>query len=119
MTFSDPTLTLLSRLGITPFESFVATIFLFVGFVSDRLNNDNNNHNYNNRKSASRPVSNDVVRTPESAFRNVRVPFHSRYFEFRFTDAAIHDKTFRVHYLDEGDPSSHEVILCLHGLPFW
>ena len=28
-------------------------------------------------------------------------------------------KSLRAHYLDEGDPDSREVILCLHGEPFW
>ena len=37
----------------------------------------------------------------------------------RTLPSCFFQKSLRAHYLDEGDPDSQEVILCLHGEPFW
>ena len=113
MTFDDPTLELMSRLTINPIESVIGSVFLLVGFLCNILNI------IPARITNSDPISTRIVRTPESAFSNVDSPFRARYFWARYSDNLIDDKSFRVHYLDEGDPKSSEVILCLHGLPFW
>ena len=113
MTVYDPTIELLNKLEISPIESIVGALFLLLGFLCNIVNLDralNKNSHY---------ISSDIVRTPESAFKKVESPFRARYFTARYSDNVISSKTFRVHYLDEGDPYSREVILCLHGLPFW
>jgi hypothetical protein len=113
MTFDDPTLELMSRLDINPIESVIGSIFLAIGFLCNILNI------IPARLKNSDPISTRIVRTPESAFSHVKSPYRARYFVAHFSDNLLHDKSFRVHYLDEGDPKSREVILCLHGLPFW
>ena len=113
MTVYDPTIALLNKLEISPTESIVGALFLLLGFLCNILNLDRG------LKNKSHYISSEIVRTPESAFKKVETPFRARYFTARYSDSVIPGKTFRVHYLDEGDPYSREVILCLHGLPFW
>lgn len=56
-----------------------------------------------------------ALRTPDSAFNNLP--------NWPYTPKYIDDLTgfgdLRVHYIDEGSPSSKEVFLCLHGQPSW
>ncbi|MEM8635642.1 MAG: haloalkane dehalogenase [Pseudomonadota bacterium] len=55
------------------------------------------------------------LRTPEHRFFNLpKYPF-----EPNFIDALEGYEGLRVHYLDEGSPTSEEVFLCLHGQPTW
>lgn len=56
-----------------------------------------------------------TYRTPDSAFSNLPdFNFHPHYVE----DVAGYNG-LRGHYLDEGDPNSDQVFLCLHGEPTW
>ena len=56
-----------------------------------------------------------ALRTPDSNFDNLPgVPFQPHYLE----DLPGYDG-FRGHYLDEGDSTSKELFLCLHGEPSW
>jgi haloalkane dehalogenase len=57
-----------------------------------------------------------TTRTPEKYFSDVYEPYRANYL---YVQDPVHKRDFRVHYLDEGDPSSTEVIVCLHGEPFW
>jgi haloalkane dehalogenase len=55
-----------------------------------------------------------ILRTPDERFKNLPdYSFRPRYCELPDF------KTIRIHYLDEGDPLSKTVILCLHGQPTW
>ncbi len=62
------------------------------------------------------PANSRVTRTPDKYFSDVHEPFRAHY--YHMVDP-VHKKRLRVHYLDEGDPHSSEVIICLHGEPFW
>jgi haloalkane dehalogenase len=52
-----------------------------------------------------------VLRTPDERFENLP--------GFAFDPHYLEMGEVRVHYLDEGDPNSGEVFLCLHGEPSW
>jgi haloalkane dehalogenase len=55
------------------------------------------------------------LRTPDSAFNNLpNWPYAPKY----INDLAGFGN-LRVHYIDEGNPSSKELFLCLHGQPSW
>ena len=55
------------------------------------------------------------LRTPDSAFNNLpNWPYAPKY----INDLAGFGD-LRVHYIDEGNPSSKELFLCLHGQPSW
>lgn len=43
----------------------------------------------------------------------------SDYFQAHYTYIHVRGQWLRLHYLDEGDRSSREVVVCLHGEPFW
>ncbi len=55
------------------------------------------------------------LRTPDSNFKNL--PDYS--FEPNYVENLEGFDGLRGHYLDEGDPDSEEVFLCLHGEPTW
>ena len=105
MTLYDPTIALLNKLEISTTESVVGALFLLLGFLCNILNLDRG------LKTSSHYISSEIVRTPESAFKKVESPFRARYFMARHSDNVIPGKTFRVHYLDEGDPYSRDVIV--------
>jgi len=55
------------------------------------------------------------IRTPDDRFDNLDgYPFAPNYIELLESVSGA-----RMHYLDEGDPTSREVFLCLHGAPTW
>lgn len=57
----------------------------------------------------------EILRTPDERFENLKdYPFKPNYI-----DDLEGYEGLRGHYLDEGDPSSDEVFLCLHGEPAW
>ncbi len=57
----------------------------------------------------------ECLRTPEQNFANLKdYPFEPNY----ITDLKGYEG-MRGHYLDEGNPESDEVFLCLHGEPAW
>lgn len=56
-----------------------------------------------------------ALRTPDARFNNLPgYPFKPNYI-----DTIEECDGLRIHYLDEGDSSSEEVFLCLHGEPSW
>jgi pimeloyl-ACP methyl ester carboxylesterase len=57
----------------------------------------------------------DFLRTPDDRFQDLPG------FDFapHYVDAVPGYEGLRGHYLDEGDPASDEVFLCLHGEPSW
>ncbi len=55
------------------------------------------------------------LRTPDSNFKDL--PDYS--FEPNYVENLKGFDGLRGHYLDEGDPDSEEVFLCLHGEPTW
>ncbi len=56
-----------------------------------------------------------AIRTPDSRFENLSdYPFDPHYAE----DLPGYEG-LRGHYVDEGDPNSEDVFLCLHGEPSW
>ncbi|MEM6462566.1 MAG: haloalkane dehalogenase [Pseudomonadota bacterium] len=57
----------------------------------------------------------DTLRTPDERFENL----HGFDFAPRYVDTLPGYEGLRGHYLDEGDQSSDEVFLCLHGEPSW
>ena len=62
-----------------------------------------------------------VRRTPDSAFSNlVDYPFQPNYLHVS-NPGSIGDgkEPLRLHYLDEGNRSSQETVLLLHGEPTW
>lgn len=56
-----------------------------------------------------------ILRTPEERFSNL--PNYN--FSPHYIDNLAGYEGIRGHYLDEGDPKSEEVFLCLHGEPSW
>ena len=57
----------------------------------------------------------EILRTPDERFEYLKdYPFKPNYIE----DLEGYEG-LRGHYLDEGDPASDEVFLCLHGEPAW
>ncbi|MEL7043659.1 MAG: hypothetical protein AAGL66_01375 [Pseudomonadota bacterium] len=57
----------------------------------------------------------ESLRTPEACFSELYAyPFAPHYF-----DDLPGVEGLRMHYLDEGDASSEELFLCLHGEPTW
>ena len=57
----------------------------------------------------------EILRTPDSRFRDLPgYSFAPHYLEHLDTVPGA-----RLHYLDEGNPESDEVFLCLHGAPTW
>jgi len=67
------------------------------------------------RASEAQPLMEDALRTPESAFADMKdYPFVSRF----FSDAEnLH--RWRMHYLDEGPAESPYTVLCLPDIPGW
>jgi len=60
-------------------------------------------------------VKPDLLRTPDSRFEDLDgYPFAPHYLDDLSAVPGA-----RLHYLDEGDPTSKEVFLCLHGAPTW
>lgn len=57
----------------------------------------------------------DTLRTPDDRFENL--PGYA--FQPHYIDDVPGYEGLRGHYLDEGDPQSDEVFLCLHGEPTW
>ena len=57
----------------------------------------------------------EALRTPDDRFRDLSG------FDFtpHYVDTLPGYESLRGHYLDEGDPASDEVFLCLHGQPTW
>ncbi|MEM8951443.1 MAG: alpha/beta fold hydrolase, partial [Pseudomonadota bacterium] len=57
----------------------------------------------------------DALRTPDDRFRDLPG------FDFapHYVDSLPGYEGLRGHYLDEGDPTSDDVFLCLHGEPSW
>ena len=57
----------------------------------------------------------DCLRTPEAYFKDLK--------DYAFAPHYVTDlpgyESLRGHYLDEGNPDSDEVFLCLHGEPAW
>lgn len=57
----------------------------------------------------------EALRTPDTRFENLP--------DFQFAPHYVEDlqgfEGLRGHYLDEGDPESREIFLCLHGEPSW
>ena len=47
-----------------------------------------------------------ITRTPDSQFEGVYEPFRQNYLHVR---DPVYGGSFRVHYLDEGDPDAREV----------
>jgi pimeloyl-ACP methyl ester carboxylesterase len=67
------------------------------------------------RSASTAPISLRTLRTPDDRFRDLDgYPFAPHYLD----DLACVPGA-RLHYLDEGDPTSDEVFLCLHGAPTW
>ncbi len=61
------------------------------------------------------PAERSLLRTPDSCFEDLEgYGFAPHYIEDLRTLPGA-----RLHYLDEGDPTSDEVFLCLHGAPTW
>ncbi len=57
----------------------------------------------------------EILRTPEARFSNLPgFPFAAHYVD----DLAGYEG-IRIHYIDEGARSAHNVFLCLHGEPTW
>ena len=54
-----------------------------------------------------------VLRTPESRFEGLNLPFAPKYFLSK-----THGK-LRIHYLDEGPKDAQETWLLMHGEPSW
>lgn len=52
-----------------------------------------------------------TIQTPEDRFRELP--------GYHFQPNYVEIDGLRLHFLDEGDPSSDEIILCLHGEPSW
>lgn len=52
-----------------------------------------------------------ILRTPDERFQNLP--------DFPFAPHYLNMGDVRVHFLDEGDSSSEEIFLCLHGEPSW
>ncbi len=66
-------------------------------------------------KIRSKPLRQDALRTPESAFLNLpNYPWKSNY-----VDDLNSLDGLRMHYLDEGNNDSKLTYLCLHGNPTW
>jgi haloalkane dehalogenase len=60
----------------------------------------------------------DFVRTPDDRFDNLPgYPFEPHYAEVEAGDGS--GTQLRVHYIDEGDQSSGETVLLMHGEPSW
>ncbi len=57
----------------------------------------------------------ETLRTPDDRFQNL--PGYG--FQPHYVDDLPGYEGLRGHYLDEGDPASQEVFLCLHGEPTW
>ncbi|CAF0803346.1 unnamed protein product [Adineta steineri] len=68
-----------------------------------------------------RSISSGILRTPNSAFVNLLdYPFQPNYIDLSNPGSIGDGKTkLRLHYLDEGNQSSPETILLLHGEPSW
>lgn len=67
------------------------------------------------RASEAQPLMEDALRTPESAFADLKdYPFVSRFFS---DTENLHG--WRMHYLDEGSAESPYTVLCLPDLPGW
>jgi hypothetical protein len=110
-TIEDPTITSLATYNTTVAEAFIGLIVLAFTLALEVVNN----FVHSDSRSSKYPhPSYDVIRTPEESFDGVREPYQHNYFQMNY-----HGQNFRIHYLDEGDPSSREVILCLHGEPLW
>lgn len=62
-----------------------------------------------------------TLRTPDSAFLGlVDYPFKGNYVELSNPGDIGNGRTkLRMHYIDEGNRTSHETILLLHGEPSW
>lgn len=64
--------------------------------------------------SASGADPGDILRTPESRFAGLPgYPFAAHYCELPGFEG------IRVHYLDEGNQNTSDIVLCLHGQPTW
>ena len=67
--------------------------------------------------------SNDsgILRTPDSAFDNLLdYPYKPNYIQLTNPGSIGNGKTkVRLHYLDEGNRTSKETVLLLHGEPSW
>ncbi|MEM6279271.1 MAG: alpha/beta fold hydrolase, partial [Verrucomicrobiota bacterium] len=57
----------------------------------------------------------EALRTPDERFEGL--PGYS--FSPHYLESLAGFEGLRGHYLDEGDPNSEEVFLCLHGEPSW
>ncbi|CAF4247178.1 unnamed protein product, partial [Adineta steineri] len=68
-----------------------------------------------------RSISSGILRTPNSAFFNLLdYSFQPNYIDLLNPGSIGDGKTkLRLHYLDEGNQSSPETILLLHGEPSW
>ena len=56
----------------------------------------------------------EVLRTPDDRFDLSDFPYEPHYI-----DDLPGYSGLRVHYIDEGDASSSDTYLCLHGEPTW
>ena len=119
----DPTLLGLQNYDPGVGEIFIGSLLLLVVPVLELL------AKIVHGQSDLTPASDAVTRTPDEFFANVRQPYAPNFYHHRHKG-----KTLRIHYLDESegkyrrgnsssfsndDGDEEEVILCLHGEPFW
>ncbi|CAF1426097.1 unnamed protein product [Adineta steineri] len=73
------------------------------------------------RQASYHSILSEILRTPISAFINLSdYPFQPNYIDLLNPGSIRDGKTkLRLHYLDEGNKSSPETILLLHGEPSW
>ncbi|CAF0965617.1 unnamed protein product [Adineta steineri] len=73
------------------------------------------------RQASYHSILSEILRTPISAFVNLSdYPFQPNYIDLLNPGSIRDGKTkLRLHYLDEGNKSSPETILLLHGEPSW
>ena len=95
----------------------IARVFSRYDSFSLEMKNDLNFF-YENRRMSS---DSGILRTPDSAFVNLYdYPFKENYIELSNPGSIGNGKSgLRLHYLDEGDQTSSETILLLHGEPTW
>ena len=103
----DPTLATLSAIGAPSAIEIVKGLVLAVAWaLMESL------ASFYKIQGSLNPPQRTISRPPESHFENVIETFPKNYLKVRFRGQA-----FRVHYLDVGEGS--EVLVCLHGVPFW
>ena len=108
MTLEDPTLAAIKAYDMSPAEAIVGLLVLIVTAVIHAVNQ------VISKTDGKGLISRKVVRTPESSFSGVEESPGSHYMYIHHEG-----QSFRIHYIDQGGYESDDVILCLHGEPFW